>query len=172
MEHTPRASRPEPSGYFEPADQGRGLLRWTEIREKLVAARNYWVATASSSGLPHAMPVWGVWLEGRFLFSTAPDTRKARNLLENPRAVVHLESGAELVVVEGRAREARDAATIAAFITAYNPKYGWNFAAEDLSRGLFEVRPTKAFAWLGDEGDAFSGTATRWVFDRQPAGDA
>ncbi len=110
------------------------------------------------------MPVWGIWLDDLFYFSTGPTTRKARNLAANPRVVVHLESGAELVVVEGRAREIRDAPTIARFVAGYNPKYGWDFTVAQLETGgLFEVRPERAFAWLGDEGEAFSGTATRWV---------
>jgi len=116
------------------------------------------------------MPVWGVWLEGRFLFSTGPRTRKARNLTSNPRAVVHLESGAQLVVVEGVARQVSDAGVIESFVAAYNPKYSWNFTTADLSSGeLFEVHPLKAFAWLGDEGADFSTTGTRWLFEDPPA---
>jgi hypothetical protein len=112
------------------------------------------------------MPVWGVWLEGRFLFSTGPRTRKARNIAENPLAVVHLESGAELVVVEGAVRQVSDSGAVNDFLAAYNPKYGWTFTADDFrSGGLFEIRPQKAFAWLGDEGDAFAGAGTRWIFD-------
>ncbi len=166
MQQNPQASRPHAPGYFLPSDQGAGLLTWSVVRECLVAARNYWVATASSDGIPHAMPVWGVWLDDRFLFSTGPRTRKARNVTENPFAVVHLESGSELVIVEGTVRQSSDARTISDFLAAYNPKYSWNFTADDFrSGGLFEVRPQKAFAWLGDEGDAFAGAGTRWVFD-------
>jgi hypothetical protein len=163
-------SRPEAPGYFEPSDEGRGLLDWSTAEQRLVTARNYWLSTASAAAAPHAMPVWGVWLKDRFLFSTGPRTRKARNLAGNARAVVHLESGAQLVVVEGVARQVSDAKLIESFVSAYNPKYGWNFTAADLSSGeLFEVRPLKAFAWLGDEGGDFSATGTRWVFENPPA---
>ena len=170
MQQNPQASRPHAPGYFLPSDQGAGLLPWSVVRERLVAARNYWVATASSDGIPHAMPVWGIWLDDRFLFSTGPRTRKARYIIENPRAIVHLESGSQLVVVEGVARQVSDESVIEDFLSAYNPKYNWNFTSDDLrSGGLFEVQPRKAFAWLGDEGDAFSGTGTRWVFDASTA---
>ena len=166
MQDPPVASRPHAPGYFLPSDEGVGLLTWDAAVERLVAARNYWVSSASSAGIPHAMPVWGVWLDDRFLFSTGPRTRKARNLIENPFAVVHLESGSELVVVEGTVRQNSDARAISDFLAAYNPKYGWSFTADDFRSGeLFEVRPRKAFAWLGDEGDAFAGAGTRWVFD-------
>ena len=57
-------------------------------------------------------------------------------------------------------------ASIERFVTAYNPKYDWDFKREQLERGgLFRVRPAVAFAWLGDQGEAFSGTATRWQLD-------
>jgi len=170
MNRIVETSRPDAPGYFDPSDEGEGLLDWSAVEQRLVSARNYWVSTASPSGAPHAMPVWGVWLEDGFLFSTGPRTRKARNLAANPRAVVHLESGAQVVVVNGIARQVFDADLIGAFVSAFNPRYGWNFTAADLrSGGLFEVRPLEAFAWLGDEGSDFSATGTRWVFESPPA---
>ena len=166
MGHTRRASRPEPSGYFKPAHEGPGLLPWSHVGERMRGARNYWVATCGPEGRPHSMPVWGVWLEDVFFFSTGPTTRKARNLLANPRAVVHLESGADLVVVEGHAREVRDAPTIERFLAAYNPKYGWDFTLGQLQKGgVFAVRPRVAFGWLGNRDVKFDGAATRWTFD-------
>ena len=169
MSRIVETSRPEAPGYFEPPGKGRGLLDWSVTEQRLVAARNYWLATASAEAVPHAMPVWGVWREGCFLFSTGPQTRKARNLAGNPRAVVHLESGAQVVIVEGVVREILALNEIEAFVAEYNPKYRWNFTAADLgSGGLFEVRPVKAFAWLGDEGTDFSATGTRWVFENPP----
>ncbi len=170
MSRIVQTSRPAAPGYFEAADEGQGLLDWSTAERRLIAARNYWVATASAAAVPHAMPVWGVWLDGRFLFSTGPGTRKARNIASNARAVVHLESGAQVVVVEGVARQVSDAKVIESFVSAYNPKYGWSFTDADLSSGeLFEVRPLQAFAWLGDEGADFSAAGTRWVFENPSA---
>jgi len=53
-----------------------------------------------------------------------------------------------------------------AYVEYYNPKYGWDFTFEQVESegGVFVVQPSKAFAWCGDQGEAFSGTATRWVF--------
>ena len=157
-------SRPATPGYFQPADKGV-LLEWNETAQRFAAAKNYWISTASASGRPHAMPVWGVWLSDRFVFSTSPESRKARNLQVNPQVAVHLENGDVLVVVEGRAAEVRDQAELLAFLDAYNPKYHWNFTVDQVSRGVFAVHPETAFAWLGGEGDAFGATATRWRFD-------
>ncbi len=110
------------------------------------------------------MPVWGIWTGSEFQFSTSPASRKARNLHENPRAAIHLESGNQVVVVEGDVRELGDRREIEAFLALYNPKYSWDFTPEQVSSGVFAVRPVKAFAWLDGEGEGFSGAATRWEF--------
>jgi len=158
-------SRPSTPGYFKAETEGAGLIDWAPIAERFAVSHNYWVSTASKSGRPHAMPVWGVWLDDRFAFSTSPESRKARNLRANPRIAVHLEDGNAVIVIEGRARELRDTAELSAFLAAYNPKYAWNFTADQVAEGVFEMAPETAFAWLGGEGEAFGGTATRWRFD-------
>ena len=158
-------SRPATPGYFRAAHEGSGLLDWNTTAQRFGAQRNYWVSTASKAGRPHAMPVWGVWLDDRFLFSTSPQSRKARNLLVNPRVVVHLEDGHASIVIEGRARELSDSTQLLGFLAAYNPKYAWNFTLDDVKRGVFAVAPETAFAWLGSDADSFGGTATRWRFD-------
>ena len=134
--------------------------------------------TPSAVGLAEALPfrdgtfdavlltqVWGLWTDQRFVFSTGPATKKARNLAENPRAVLHLESGAQVVVLECRGREVTSVDVLEAFRIGYNAKYDWDFTPEQLSGGgVYELLPTTAFAWCGDHGEAFSGTATRWTF--------
>ena len=159
-----RISRPGTPGYFKPADEGSGLLSWRHVSERLAAAKNVWVATSSAAGRPHAMPVWGVWTGSEFQFSTSPVSRKARNLYENPHAAIHLESANQVVVIEGDVRELSESRALGAFLALYNPKYGWDFTPEQVSSGVFAVRPVKAFAWLDGEGDGFSGAATRWEF--------
>jgi len=58
-----------------------------------------------ADGLPHAVPVWGVWVDGALYFGTDRRSRKARNLATNQGAVVHLESGDDAVILEGFAEE-------------------------------------------------------------------
>lgn len=161
-------SRPSTPGYFKPEHEGAGLLDWDKTAQRFAAVRNYWVSTASANGRPHSMPVWGVWLGDRFLFSTSPDSRKAHNLRDNPQVAIHLEDGNAVVVIEGRATEISDSTELLAFLEAYNPKYTWDFTPDQVSRGVFDVRCEQAFAWLGSEGEAFGGTATRWRFDTTP----
>jgi hypothetical protein len=156
---TPTADRPElPSSYgVQAAEAGRGLLDWHHADAQLGAARNYWMITASGEGLPHAAPVWGVWLNRRFYFGTDLASRKARNLDANPSVVIHLESGDEVVIIEGLAELAPAPGIPKDVDAAYLAKYGLHLAGNP----VFEVRPRRVFAW--SEAD-FTGTATRWNF--------
>jgi nitroimidazol reductase NimA-like FMN-containing flavoprotein (pyridoxamine 5'-phosphate oxidase superfamily) len=65
------------------------MLPRSHVEERMSGTRDYWVATVR----PHAVPVWGVWLDGTFHFGGGRRTRKARNLAANPHLMVHLESG-------------------------------------------------------------------------------
>ena len=69
------------------SDSAEGILPWSWAAERLSQAHNYFVATARPDGRPHVMPVWGLWLDDAFYFSTGASSRKARNLAANPRCV-------------------------------------------------------------------------------------
>jgi len=153
--------RPEmPEGYgIKGPNEGRGLLPWSHVQSSLEAARNYWVVTSSARGIPHAAPVWGVWHAGAFYFSTDPGSRKGRNMVPDRPVVVHLESGDEAVILEGRPEQVSDRALLKQLDRLYFEKY-----AVHLDVGVtYAVLPFKALAW--SESD-FPGSATRWEFRR------
>jgi hypothetical protein len=152
-----------PTGYGLLAPEaGSGLMPWSRVEEQLVAARNYWVATTYPDGRPHVMPVWGVWFEGAFYFGTDPHSRKGRNLAANPAIMIHLESGDDVVILEGMAEEIRDLTQLEPVFAAYEAKYHINLAGEAGGGGpMYALRPQKAFAWLETD---FPGGATRWQF--------
>ena len=107
--------------------------------------------------------MWGLWLDGAVWFSTALSSLKARNLARDSRAVVHTESGDEVVILEGDARPVDSPGEIEAFLDAYDVKYALRPDLAALEAGVFRLRPASALTW--DEHD-FTGTAARWVFDR------
>src|SRR5437773_8539717 len=127
----PSASRMTSPGYgFENATSPPGeRFPWSRVEEVLAGARNYWIATAGRDGRPHAAPVWALWLEGIVYFSTGKDSRKARHLAANPNVVVHIESSSgDIVILEGRAAEISDDATLGPVWEAYKQKYNWDVA--------------------------------------------
>lgn len=161
---TPKAGRPYMPGYgiLEAND---GLLPWEWALERLTSSRNYWIATTSSDGRPHCVPVWGIWLDDSFYFSSGAKSRKARNLAANPNCVVCPEDGLHAVSLEGVVEQISDAETIRRFVDAYNPKYQWDLKPETLldMGPLFAVRPRKVIAVDATPGQ-FQRSATRWLF--------
>ncbi|MEK6322537.1 MAG: pyridoxamine 5'-phosphate oxidase family protein [Acidobacteriota bacterium] len=159
----PKASRPHMPGYgILDADSGKGLLPWSWATERLAKARNYWVATTRPDGTPHMMPVWGVWLDDAFYFSTGKQSRKARNLAENPRCVIGCELGDDQIILEGVAELMGDSESRQRFADAYGPKYDWDM--EGFDEPFYAVHPTVVFGLTTTSGE-FAGSATRWVFD-------
>lgn len=160
-----QTSRPDmPAGYgLLPVNEQNKLLAWKRVEEQLSAKRNYWIGSTRPDGRPHAMPVWGVWLDGAFYFSTDPQSRKGRNLAANPEAVVHLESGDDVVILEGRAVQVTDAVLLEKADAAYTSKYQFHLTGESAPSGLvYQLRPRAAFAWLES---SFPASATRWKFE-------
>jgi len=160
-----------PRGYGVP-EADEGMMDWSWAVEQLDTALNYWFSTTRPDGRPHAMPAWAVWLDGALYFDGSPETRRSRNLAVNPAIAVHLESGDQVVILEGEAVEAGrpDAAFATRLAAAFEAKYG---ASHDYhpapttwdSGGLWALRPRVAFGWT-----TFPRALTRWRFGtRAPA---
>jgi len=152
------AERPVmPAGYGI-SDDAVGLVDWEWVEDKLVTARNYWLGTTRADGRPHVAPIWGLWLGDRFLFSTERDSLKGRNFTARPDAVVHLESGDDVVVLEGRV-ERMDRRLVAEFCTTYDAKYAYRPEPDGDANGLYQLVPERVLAWR--EAD-FTKSATRF----------
>jgi PPOX class probable F420-dependent enzyme len=155
----PRAERPHMPGYGLPRSR-RGLLSWAWAARRLTRSHNYWLITVRPNGRPHAMPVWGLWVDAVFYFSTGRESRKVRNLRRNPRCVVCTEQADAAVIVEGVAKEVSDEKALERLAAPYHAKYKpWRL---DPKLGpVYVVRPRKAFGMFERR---FVGAATRWRF--------
>ncbi len=145
-------------------------LSWTDIAARLATARNYWVGTTGRDGTPHASPVWGVVVDETLSFYTETTTVKARSLRADPRVVLHLESGDDVLIVHGTVEETTDPAALATVLAAFVPKYSEPSDLQYLPVGppgevVFAVRPSSAMAWaLGD----YDGSQQRWAATAAP----
>lgn len=157
----PKAARPFMPGYgILPADQGKGLFPWSWAQERLAKARNYFLSTTWPDGKPHCMPVWGIWLEDTFWFSTGRLSRKARNLTANPQCVVSSDHAKGVVVLEGEAARIQDAKMWKRFAKAYEAKYKFDMSGYS-EEPMYVVQPHKIFGLTLE----LPQTATRWTFD-------
>jgi pyridoxine/pyridoxamine 5'-phosphate oxidase len=160
----PKASRPHPLAYF--AKGKKGLLRWSWAEQRLKKSHNYWITTVKPDGAPHTMVVWGMWQDGRFLFSTASGSRKARNLAANPRCVICTELANEAVIVEGTA-EIADLEARKKFLAPYERKYKFDMSSMkadilSMKEPIFAVRPRVVFGFWEKY---FQERSTRWTFE-------
>src|SRR6266516_3426545 len=119
--------------------------------ERLSRARNYWIATTRPAGRPHCRPVWGVWLDTALYFSTG--SLAAQNLAFRPAITVHLESGSEVVIIEGVTEPVSDTVFVERVVSLYNQKYNWNVDPRNLPGPFYAIRPQVAFGWHFDESE-------------------
>jgi hypothetical protein len=102
-------------------------------------------------------------VDERMIFSTDPRSRKARNLAENPAIALHLDSGDEVVIVEGIARRLSGGEVPAAFSATYLAKYDVEVPTgdDDPRYGFYEIVPRVAMTWSEAE---FLESVVRWEF--------
>ena len=105
------------------------------------------------------MPIWGIWMDGRFYFSTGKRSVKAQNMAANPNCVLCPGGADEAVILEGKARKVRDRTVLKRFATAYIKKY--KFDPSTMNEPVFVIYPQTAF---GQIERTFVKTATRWKF--------
>lgn len=154
----PLASRLKlPPGY--PAPQADGpLLDWARARERLERAQTYWLATADPTGRPHVASLWGVWVEDALYFDGFSSARWARNIAANPRAVLHLDDGNDVVIVEGRVDDlVLPPKTGEGVAGAWSRKYGR--LVPDPTGSIYRLTPRSARGWT-----SFPEDVTRWTF--------
>ena len=156
--HLPTASRPYMPGYDMMFRQDKRPLSWTRAAGRFSRSHNYYLSTTRADGRPHVMPVWGVWFDRAFYFSTGRQSRKSKNLSLNTNCVVCSENASEAVILEGKAREIRGNPLRVRFVAAYKKKYDWDMS--DNTSPVYQVRPRVIFG-IVENADA---NPTRWRF--------
>jgi PPOX class probable F420-dependent enzyme len=141
-------------------------MDWPEVAARLAASRNYWLGTTLPSGAPHAAPVWGVVAGQTLYLYSERTTVKARNIAADPRVVVHLESGDDVVIVRATAEDLGSPADVPQVVAALAAKYTAPGDRQYLPDAdpdfdvVYAVRPRSAMAWrLAD----YDGTQRRWA---------
>ena len=157
---TPRASRPQMAGYgIKDAKSGDGLLKWNWAVDRLTNARNYFLTTVRSNGRPHMMPIWGVWIDNAFYFSTGRTSVKARNLERNSNCVLCPGDADEAVIAEGVASKITNKTILKKFNAVYLKKYDYDLST--MTEPIYVVRPRVVF---GQIEKTYTESATRWTF--------
>jgi len=118
------------------------------VEQRLVESRHYALATVRRDGSPHVVPVDGIWFDGGCYFGGDPATVHIRNLRRDGRAVLHMEDGDSVVIVEGIAEWTTPSKTDARGIArASKAKYGYSDSAASYLAGVWRLQPVKVLAW-------------------------
>ncbi len=135
-----------------------------EVIERLGRARSYWLVSAGPEG-PHAAPVWGAVHEAALHHFSDRTSVKARQVAQDPRVVVHLESAEEVLIVEGRLVDLGHPLSHPEVLGAFEAKYDGPGEADYLPGPtspydvLYRLEPTRVMSWdLAD----FDGSQRRW----------
>jgi len=142
--------------------EGTGLLPWSWALERLTASHDYWVATTWPDGRPHMTPVWGAWVDDTLWFSCGPNSRKARNLMRDPRCSISTDKPQEPVVLDAVVTRVEGYDNASRFAEISTRKYEIEYSADFFAaNALFSARPVSAF---GLEESDFTGSPTKWTF--------
>ena len=164
----PRIGRPFTEDGYGIPDTLEGTLPWEWARQRLAEASVYWVASVRPEGRPHVTPIWGAWVDEAFWMEGGPRTRRFKNLAQNPAAVVSIERGDDVVIVEGDAEQVFEledglVERLLAGYAKYRTTHDYEADPENwLGGGIWRVRPLKVFGW-----SSFPADTTRWTFDRR-----
>ena len=140
-------------------------MMWEEVSARLSAARTYWLATTLPSGAPHAAPVWGAVCDQALYLYSERSTVKARNLARDPRVLIHLESGDDVLIVNGTAADIGEPASVPFVVAALAAKYTrpgdrqYLPDADPAFDVVYAVRAQSALAWRLDD---YAGSQRRW----------
>ena len=154
-ERNPVSADPMTAGAMTPTPWARAGAILEEV------SATYWSATVRPDGAPHVRPVLAVWVDGGLSFCVGEHTRKARNLVLDPRCVITVEQEPLDLVLEGRAVKVRDAPTLRRVADAYARVYGWRVTVRDGAfhdtegaptagpppHDVYEAAPTAAFGF-------------------------
>ncbi len=164
MMREPQVLRPYfPPGYVE---HPTALLTWAHVVQRLTDAKNYWLCSVRPDGRPHVIPKWGVWVDDKLYFDGSVKTRHARNIAENAHVSLHLESGDDVVIVEGVVELVQHPAPELGvkLSQAYKAKYATIGYAPEPTQwdedGIFAITPSMALAWT-----SFAKDPTKFVFE-------
>ena len=126
--------------------------------------------TAPGSG-PHAVPVWGAVLDGVLHLYTSRGTRKARNVVAEPRVVVHLPDAEDVLLVAGRLRDLGGPADVPDVVEAFAAKYPapgdrvYLPGVDPAVDVVYALDPRQALSWrLAD----FENSQRRWEATGSP----
>ena len=147
-------------------DNPAAYVDWSWVAAQLIESKNYWLCSVRPDGRPHSIPRWAVYMDGRIYYDGSPETRHAQNIMTNPSVSVHLESGDQVIILEGTSAPAGkpDVDFAVRLAEAYRQKYARHGYAPQPGQwdegGLYMFTPRHCLAWT-----KFNEDPTKFIFE-------
>lgn len=133
--------------YSHSEDDDRYVLTWEDVENELEMAQMYWI-TSLQDGIPHTVPVIGIWFEGALYSCNPRSEQKYKNLQANPTCQAltgssQLNKGLD-VAVHGVAEEVPDLDDRLRYGRQMAAKYPepWRFVGTEEDMWVYRVVPT------------------------------
>ncbi len=112
------------------------------------ANSNIWVASASSSGAVHLVPVSHTWNGNQIILATEPESRTVANVTTNPRVRLALGETRDVVMIDAVLAEAvPKAAAPAVLADGYAAQAGWDPQADGSDYVYLVFAPKRIQVW-------------------------
>jgi nitroimidazol reductase NimA-like FMN-containing flavoprotein (pyridoxamine 5'-phosphate oxidase superfamily) len=108
---------------------GNDAMPWSRARDQLASIvpdvqSVYYLNTTRPDGRPHSVGLGAVWYDGDMYFTSNLETRKSRNLAENPYASISTRLKDLDLILEGKAEIVKDSETLERLAAVYRDS-GW-----------------------------------------------
>ncbi len=154
--------QPQPSVRAVVAGDGRAMSRSTEQRKSDALAKltandsNVWVATASSTGAVHLVPVTHTWNGSQIVVATEPTSVTVANATSNRRVSLALGETRDVVMIDAvLVRSTPKADAPASLADAYAAQAGWDPRTDRDDYVFLVFEPERIQVWR--EGEDLAG---------------
>lgn len=140
------ASKPVQTTAY-PETEGGYVPSWDETETALIESDMYWVTTLQK-GVPHTVPVIGIWWDGAVYSCNPRSEQKYKNLQDNPVCQMltgcsKLDAGLD-IAVHGHAEEVTEMEGRFRFARQMAEKYSepWHFQGTEEDMWVYRLVPT------------------------------
>ena len=123
--------------------------RSADTRGRLQTDANIWLATASSDGVPHLIPLSLAWDGTHVLLATPTDSPTVRNARASGQVKASLDSADDVVLIDGTVKVLDFGSVDASLVQSYVERVGWNPGDQDGDWSMLVVMPRTIRAWNG-----------------------
>lgn len=121
--------------------------RRNDALQRFQTEPNVWVATASSAGEPHLIPLSLAWVGDAIVVATPTDSPTVRNAGASGKARATLDNADDVVIVDAQVRVQDIDRVELSVVEDYIGRVGWDPRKNPGEWSILTLTPTRVQAW-------------------------